>query len=147
MTRVQFPSRAMMGLFLFVNMSQPSLGTHSASYPVDTGGCYSGGRATGPWSWPFTPSSVEVIRIRGFIHPLPQYVFVAWCLVKKRYKFNFTCRDKFPTRSWLTFHQWNGVYNKSWWENLILFVSAKYKANLRNAKLELCPLSLKMFII
>jgi hypothetical protein len=32
-------------------------------------------------------------RMRGAIHPLPQYVFIAWCLVKYRDNFNFTLTD------------------------------------------------------
>jgi hypothetical protein len=35
------------------------------------------------------PSSAEVKRIRGAIPPLPQYVFVEWCLVKHRDNFTF----------------------------------------------------------
>jgi hypothetical protein len=26
----------------------------------------------------------------GAIHPLPQYAFMAWCLVKKKHRNNFT---------------------------------------------------------
>jgi hypothetical protein len=29
-------------------------------------------------------------RILGAVPPLPLYVFMAWCLVKHRYKFKFT---------------------------------------------------------
>jgi hypothetical protein len=28
--------------------------------------------------------------MRGAIHPLPQYIFMAWCLVKHRDNFTFT---------------------------------------------------------
>jgi hypothetical protein len=28
--------------------------------------------------------------MRGAIHPLPQFVFMAWCLVKRRDNFTFT---------------------------------------------------------
>jgi hypothetical protein len=34
--------------------------THPASYPVVTGGSFSGGKATRSWSWPSPPSSDEV---------------------------------------------------------------------------------------
>jgi hypothetical protein len=35
------------------------------------------------------PSSASTLRMRDTIPPLPQYVFMAWCLVKYRDKFNF----------------------------------------------------------
>jgi hypothetical protein len=36
------------------------------------------------------PSSVGGQRMRGAIPPLPQYAFMAWCLVKHRDNFTFT---------------------------------------------------------
>jgi len=37
------------------------------------------------------PSSlVPMLRRRGVMPPLPQYVSMAWCLVKHRNNFNFT---------------------------------------------------------
>jgi hypothetical protein len=33
---------------------------------------------------------LNVLIMRGAITPLPQYVFMAWCLVKKRDNFAFT---------------------------------------------------------
>jgi len=33
---------------------------------------------------------VPLSRMRGAIHPLPQYAFMAWRLVKHRDNFNFT---------------------------------------------------------
>jgi hypothetical protein len=38
------------------------------------------------------PSSAEVKNVCRAIPPLPQYVFMAWCLVKHRYNFTFTVR-------------------------------------------------------
>jgi hypothetical protein len=37
-----------------------------------------------------SPPSVPKSRIRGAIPPIPQYVFMAWCLVKHRGNFTFT---------------------------------------------------------
>jgi hypothetical protein len=38
--------------------------------------------------------------MRGAIHPLPQYVFMAWCLVKHR----DNCRDKVKVKLSLCFN-------------------------------------------
>jgi hypothetical protein len=57
--------------------SPPSLDrlwAHPASYPMSTGGSFSGGKAAGAWSYTSTP----------------QYVFMAWYLVEHRENFSFT---------------------------------------------------------
>jgi hypothetical protein len=59
-------------------------GVHPASYPTGNGGSFPGGKAAGAWSWPLVPRSM-----RGAIPPLPQYVFMVWCLVKHRVNFTF----------------------------------------------------------
>jgi hypothetical protein len=47
--------RCPVGKFFFLFYSiQTGSGAHPASYPMDTGGYFPGGRAGGQWSWPFT---------------------------------------------------------------------------------------------
>jgi len=46
-------------------------------------GSFPGDKAAGAWSWPFTSILWRGQRIRGAIHPLPHYAFMAWCWVKK----------------------------------------------------------------
>jgi hypothetical protein len=41
-------------------------------------------------------------RMRGSIPPLPQYVFMEWCLVKHRDNFTFTFNNKKQFRSWVS---------------------------------------------
>jgi len=49
-----------MGIFSLRNRVQTGTGAHPASYPMDTGGSYPGGKATGPWKW-----SLTSIQYRG----------------------------------------------------------------------------------
>jgi hypothetical protein len=51
---------------------QNGSGTHPASYPMGTRASFPGGKATGAWSSPFTPSRAEV----------KEYAFMAWCSAK-----------------------------------------------------------------
>jgi hypothetical protein len=37
---------------------------------------------------------VPMLRMRGAVPPLPQYVFMAWCLIKRRDKFTLPWRTK-----------------------------------------------------
>jgi hypothetical protein len=53
------------------------------------GGSFPGGKATGAWIWPYL-HLVPRSRMRGAILPLPQYVFMAWCSVKRKHRDNFT---------------------------------------------------------
>jgi hypothetical protein len=43
-------------IFTTLMSFRPALGTHSASYPMRTGGCLPRGKATRAWSWPLTPN-------------------------------------------------------------------------------------------
>jgi hypothetical protein len=60
---------------------QTGSGAHPASCPMGTWGSYPRSRTTGSWSWPLTPSSAEVNNARSYAST-PQYVFIAWCLIK-----------------------------------------------------------------
>jgi hypothetical protein len=55
-------------LFVFHSV-QTGSETHQASYPMGTGGDFSGGKAAGAWSWPL-PSGAEV-KNGGDITSLP----------------------------------------------------------------------------
>jgi hypothetical protein len=85
-SRVRFP--AGLGIFVFAIVSRMALGAHPASYPMGVVDSFAGGKVAGVWSWPLhlLPKS----RMRGAIPPPPQYVFMAWCLVKHRDNFTFT---------------------------------------------------------
>jgi hypothetical protein len=37
-----------------LHLVQTGSGAHPASYPMDTGGAFPGGKAAGAWSWPLT---------------------------------------------------------------------------------------------
>jgi hypothetical protein len=70
-SRVRFPAGD--GNFSLHHRVQNGSGPHPASSPVGTRGSFPGVKAAGAWSW-----------------PLPQYVFMTWCLVKYRDNFTFT---------------------------------------------------------
>jgi hypothetical protein len=76
-SRVRFPAGA--GNFSFHHRVQTGSGAHPAFYPIGTGGSFPGGVKLTTYLH-LVPRS----RMRGAIPPLPQYVFMAWCLVKRR---------------------------------------------------------------
>jgi hypothetical protein len=79
-TGVQFPEGAMMAIFFFFFCHRIQTGSraHPASYPMSTGV---------KLSTHLQP--VPRLRVRGAVSALPQYIFMAWCLVK--HGDNFTC--------------------------------------------------------
>jgi hypothetical protein len=78
------------GNFSLRHRVQTGSGAHPASYPMGTGGSFHGGIAAGAWSWPLTSIKCRGKRMSGAMLPLPQYGFIAWCLVKHRGNFTFT---------------------------------------------------------
>jgi len=66
-----------------------SSGAHPASYPVGTGGFFSGGKAAGTWSWPLPHLAPEVKKAWSCIFT-PPYVFMVRYLVQIRDNFNLT---------------------------------------------------------
>jgi hypothetical protein len=68
---------------------QSGSGAHPTSYPMGTRGSFPGGKSG--WGVKLTTQLLLVLRskMRGAILPLPQYVFMAWCLVKHRDNFTF----------------------------------------------------------
>jgi hypothetical protein len=90
-SRVRFPAGA--GNFSLHRRVQNGSEAHPASYPVGTRGSFPGGKAAGAWSWPLTSIWCRGQRMSGAIHPLPQYAFMAWCLVKHRDNFAFTLEN------------------------------------------------------
>jgi hypothetical protein len=88
-SRLRFPPRA--GNFSLRHRVQNVSGSHPPSYPLGTRSSFpGGGRAAGAWSWPLTSSLCRGQRMRRAIPPLPQYAFMAWCLIKHRDNFTFT---------------------------------------------------------
>jgi hypothetical protein len=57
---------------------------HPASYPMGTRDSFPGGKAAGAWSWPLTSISCRGQECVESCASTPQYVFMAWCLVKHR---------------------------------------------------------------
>jgi hypothetical protein len=73
-SRVRFPEGA--GNFSLYHSVQNSSGAYPASYPMDTGFLSLGVKLTTHLH--LVPRSIML----GAIPSLPQYVFMAWCLVK-----------------------------------------------------------------
>jgi len=74
----------MTGCFLFAIASRPVLGVNPASYLTGTGGSYSGGKEARVWRRPKMTTHHHLVlglRMHGAIPSLPQYVFMAWCLI------------------------------------------------------------------
>jgi hypothetical protein len=90
-SRVRFPAGA--GNFSLHHRFQDGSGAHQASYPMGTRGSFPGGKAAGVWSWPPTFIYCRGQRMRGAIPPVPQYAFIACCLVKRRDNFTFTLTE------------------------------------------------------
>jgi hypothetical protein len=89
MIRVQFLAGS--GSFSLHHHVQTSSGAHPAAYPVGTLGL-------SPWEQSGQGVNLTIClylvsrsRMREAILPLPQHVFMAWCLVKHRDNFTFLC--------------------------------------------------------
>jgi hypothetical protein len=74
--------------FFLRHRVQTGSGSHPASYPTGSGALSPGVRG---WGVKLTTHLhlVPRLRKREAIPPLPQYVFMAWCLVKHRGNFIF----------------------------------------------------------
>jgi hypothetical protein len=74
-------------------------GAHPSSYPVGSGGSFSGENQPGRDAHHSSPPSAEVnMWSYTFIRP---YVFMAWCLVKHRTTFPLAGRDDPPTPNYV----------------------------------------------
>jgi hypothetical protein len=85
--RVRFPAEG--GNFSLHHRVQNGSEAHPASYPMGTRGSFPGSKTAGAWSWPLTSIYTRGQRMSGAMPPLPQYAFMAWCLVKYRDNFTF----------------------------------------------------------
>jgi hypothetical protein len=88
-SRVRFPAGT--GNFSLHHRVQNGSGAHPASYPMNTGGSFPGGKAAGTWSWPFTSIKCRGQRGSGATPPLPKYAYMAWCLVKAQRLYLYHC--------------------------------------------------------
>jgi hypothetical protein len=92
-SRVRF--RAGAGNFSLHHRVQTGSGAHPASYPMGTWGSFLGGKATGAWSWPLTPSSSDVKEcVELYLHS--PYT-PSWRGAQLKHRDNFT----FTFISWL----------------------------------------------
>jgi hypothetical protein len=72
------------------NFNNYPAGAHPVSYPMGTRDSFAGGEAAGAVKLTTHLHLVPRSRMRAAIPPLPQYAFMAWCLVKHRDNFTFS---------------------------------------------------------
>jgi hypothetical protein len=80
-----------MGFFHLRHRGQTGCGAHPASSPMGAKGSFSGGGGECGRSVKLTTYLHLVLKLRilGAVFPLPQYGFMAWCLVKQGDIFTF----------------------------------------------------------
>jgi hypothetical protein len=76
-----------MGCFCLRHRVQTSSGAHPASYPMGNLGFYPKGRGRGV-NLTIHLHLVPRLRMQGAISLFPQYVFMAWCLIKQEMRFH-----------------------------------------------------------
>jgi hypothetical protein len=83
-SRVRFPAGGGVGNFsLHHHCVQNGSGAHPAFYPMGTRGSFPGGKR--PWrEADYSPPSSAEVKNAWSYTSTPQYVFMAWCLVKHR---------------------------------------------------------------
>jgi hypothetical protein len=86
-----FDFRRGLGIFLFITMSRPALGPTQPpiQWVLEGRGLSLGAKLPGRKAEHTPPTSAEVKNAWSYTST-PQYVSVAWCLVKHRDKFTFT---------------------------------------------------------
>jgi hypothetical protein len=97
------PGRGNDGMFTHRHRVQTGFGAHSAFYPKNTGVISPGVKRPGREAYPSRPSSVEVNNAWSYTFT-PQYVFMAWCLVKHT--------DRFTSLEGIARTQQTGVIRK-----------------------------------
>jgi hypothetical protein len=78
----RFPAGA--GNFTLHYRVQNGPGAHTASYRKDMRGSFPESKAAVAWSWPLASIYCRGHRMSGALHLLPQYAFIALCLVKEQ---------------------------------------------------------------
>jgi hypothetical protein len=78
-----------LGIFLFATVSRPALGPTQPPIQWAPGALFLEVKWPGRKADHSPPSSAEVKNARSYTST-PQYVFMAWCLVKQRDNFTFT---------------------------------------------------------
>jgi hypothetical protein len=101
--------------FLLRQRVHTGSGSHLAPNPMDTGG-----KAAGAWSWPLYLHLLPVWIMRVSLIPLPQHVFMAWCLFKHRDSFTFT----FTLREGCGIAQWYSAELRAGWSGVRVLAGA-----------------------
>jgi hypothetical protein len=94
--------------FSLLHIIQTGSGVHPTSYPMGTRSFFPGSNVAGMWRWPLTSTSCPTSRKSGSIYTFtPPYVFMAWCLIKRRdiflpllssyYKYTHSCEVRVLT--------------------------------------------------
>jgi hypothetical protein len=96
-SRVRFPEG--LGILLFTSSSITALGPTQPPIQWVAGALSLGVKRPRREAGRSPPSSAEVKECVEHIPPLPQYAFMAWCLVKQRDKFTFTFTVLYKVKS------------------------------------------------
>jgi hypothetical protein len=91
-SRVLFPAGA--GDFSLLHRFQNSSESHPVFCPLGTRASFPGERRLGREADHSPPSRAEVKNAWCYTST-PQYIFMAWCLVKHRNNFTFTLQEKY----------------------------------------------------
>jgi len=82
------------------------------------------GKTAGAWSWPLTSSWSRDQRMRGAILPLPQYVFLVWCIVKHRDKFTFKAFSVMVMNT----HAFHAIWRVRNFSNVIMLIACYFQS-------------------
>jgi len=69
-----------MGVFSLCHRVNTGSGSHSGSYPMGTGGSYTGDKVARGMKLTTHFHLAPRLKIIGAVSPLLQYVFMVWCL-------------------------------------------------------------------
>jgi hypothetical protein len=114
-SRVRFPAGA--GNFSLHHRIQNGAGVHPASYPMGTRGSFPGVKRPGREA-DHSPSSRAEVKNAWSYTSTPQYVFMAWCLVKHRDNFTFTFTHLEVHRVRYFRRHTECIYGRKFWRSL-----------------------------
>jgi hypothetical protein len=81
--QVKIPGGGNYGNFSLRHRVRTGSGTHPASYPTRTGRSFPEGQSGRDVTLTAQLHLVPRLKMCGAITPLPQYVFIAWCVIKQ----------------------------------------------------------------